>query len=190
MKSRLHKNYLLWTGFLLITFSGVVFSATTQTLEQRCNCDDKTLEEYFDFADHVVFGEVKTVNNHGKDLATGEFKPMQAFKGDKAFVQKLVGTAIESQEHCRKRLEPGFYLVFTKDAQNVVINRCGNSRLLKDDLVSTLTQVKKHADSKKSAASGAQQQGVVTKKPSGQSTKPQNESWLDQLSSWIGDLFE
>lgn len=171
---------LLVSGFLL-GFTGMVFSATEQSLAQRCNCDDKTLEEYFDFANHVVFGEVKIVENHGRDLATGDFTPLQAFKGDKAYVQKLIGTAIESKEHCRKRLEPGHYLVFTKDAQNVVINQCGNSRLLKDDLVSTLTQVKNYAQSGKAGA-------TVDRK-----VKPDNAQetlWLDEFSSWVKNLFE
>jgi hypothetical protein len=178
-------------AFLLsLVATANVFAAGPEEKSPSCSCEVVPWQEVFDASTHVVFGQIKIVEKHSDELATGAFQMHEVFKGEGQHVKKLVGSSKESAS-CRQVLEPGFYIVYTQDAQNVVLNSCVASRQLKDDLVSTLSKIKKYAESKtayRQDDTGQHERGV---KQSNSDSKQADESveesdWLQMIIDWFG----
>jgi len=166
---------------------------TTQAKED-CSCTALTWQEVFDQSNHVVFGEVKTVQNHGDALATADFKNLEVFKGEENYVTKIVGSAVKGGS-CRAVLRSGFYLVFVKDSNSAVLNPCSQSRRLDDDLVSTLTAVKAYAEAKAPASSvmTTEAQKVSDQNISAKTPEPVEQAsgdWWDTLMQWKQDILD
>lgn len=170
-------KYLL-TGFIfflvLANTSPLISSENVQ--KQDCSCQKISWQQAFEQSEHVVFGEVREVKVHNDDLATGIFQAMETFKGDETFIKQLVGSAKKAAS-CRKVLSPGYYIVYTSEAENVVLNPCVASRQLEDDLVQTLTQIKHYADNKAGAL----------EPPASQQKQTTNgeKSWLQSIIDWF-----
>ena len=148
--------------------------------EMDCSCKQESWQDAFEKAEHVLFGEVKEVEVHNDDLATGEFISMETFKGETDYVKKLVGSAVEGVS-CRQVLKPGFYIVYSIDDTNVVLNKCVASRQLKkDDLVTTLTVLKKYSEA------GASPEAKAAVMQESREQKPEESNWLQSIMDWFG----
>lgn len=129
----------------------ILFSSTWVLAEEKsaedCGCREIPWQQSFDQAKHVVFGEVKVVKKHSDDLATGDFIPIEAFKGQETHITKLAGSG-KTGASCRRVLRQGFYIAYSNDSHSVVLNNCASSRQLREqeDLVTTLTELKKYAE--------------------------------------------
>jgi len=167
----------LSTMIFSLFVSWSVFASVNGQPVLDCSCVQQDWKEAYDKANHVVFGEVKEVKVHNDDLATGPFIVMETFKGDADFVKQIVGSG-KKEASCRKVLHPGHYIVFSEDDKNVVLNACVASRILRNDLVSTLTVIKKYSES-----------GVVTGSANplqGDKGGEQKESdWFQELMDWF-----
>lgn len=163
--------------FLVLANTSPLFSSGKAQV-QDCSCQKISWQQAFEQSEHVVFGEVQEVKVHNDDLATGIFQAMETFKGDETFIKQLVGSA-KKEASCRKVLSPGYYIVYTNEAENVVLNPCVASRQLEDDLVQTLTQIKQYADNKEKAADSP---------ASGHSKTPNKEKdWLQSIIDWLDE---
>lgn len=172
-------KYLLnsFVLFIVLASSSLLFSSG-KVQGRDCSCQQKNWQEVFEQSDHVVFGEVKEVKIHNDDLATGVFQAMETFKGNEAFIKQLVGSA-KKEASCRKVLSSGYYIVYTNEAENVVLNPCVASRRLEDDLVQTLTQIKHYAHSKAESAS-------AVASGHGQALN-EDKSWLQSIIDWFDE---
>jgi hypothetical protein len=168
----------------LVSFLFISFSASAED-KQNCGCENIKWQKAFDEAEHVVFGEVKVIQVHNDELATAEIKVMETFKGQADYIKKVVGSSKEGGS-CRKVLRAGFYILYSFGKNNVVLNQCAASRQLnpKEDLVSTLSQVKKYAQSKTQPA-----QSNIIKTEQDDKKKSNNDEEVDFLQSiidWFG----
>ena len=65
----------------LALFSNTLFAnqAAIKNSQDECECQTIPWQQSFDNSLHVVFGEVKTIESHGDELATGEFTAKEVF---------------------------------------------------------------------------------------------------------------
>ncbi len=183
---------LIFSLFLLLSSAMLMADTQAAQTKEDCSCTAQTWQEVFDQSNHVVFGEVKTVQNHGDALATADFKNLEVFKGEENYVTKIVGSAVKGGS-CRSVLRSGFYLVFVKDSNNAVLNPCSQNRRLGDDLVSTLTAVKAYAESKSATSSVAEVQSPVEKQVPVQpqaETEDESSDWWETLMQWKQDIID
>lgn len=186
---------LIFSFLLLLSSSLLMAESTPAQATQDCSCTALSWQEVFDQSSHVVFGEVKTVQNHGDALATADFRNLEVFKGEENYVTKIVGSAVKGGS-CRAVLRSGFYLVFVKDSNSAVLNPCSQSRKLDEDLVATLTAVKAYAESKAPAGSAlgeAQQvnaEMVSTAPQSAETVEEASSDWWQTLMEWKQDIID
>lgn len=151
--------------FVILLFS-TALSAEEKTVVLDCSCDEIPWQQAFDNAQHVVFGEVKEVKKHSDDLATGDFIPMEVFKGQEKHITKLAGSG-KTGASCRRVLRQGFYIAYANESHSVVLNNCTSSRQLREqeDLVPVLTELKKYAELKNPAYAAQHASNMDDKKP-------------------------
>lgn len=177
---------------LMLSFGAQAFAqaselAAVESSKPVCVCEKTTWQQAFLDSDFVMFGEVKKVINHADDLATGEFLPIEVFKGSDDYIKKVVG-ASKADISCRQVLRPGFFIVYSKQSQSVVLNKCVPSRQLRpeEDLVKTLADLNEFANKHK-VASQLDNTGEATAR--GESQEKTEVSWLQQFVDWIIALF-
>jgi len=195
MKKSLLSNYLCSYRYLFrcLAFIGLFFliplelSAAGNDKDLDCSCKKIPWKQAFDKSQHVVFGEVKQIQKHSDELATGDFIPAEVFKGKDTHITKIAGAG-KSGASCRKVLHTGFFIAYGDDSHTVVLNNCSASRQLRpeEDLVATLTELKKYADFKAGLTPTDQSKNDIEVK-----SKSITESeFTQQIESEIMDLYQ
>jgi|GEM_PF-6810197 len=160
-----------------------------------CSCEPISIERAYHDARYVIFGEVKSFEMHADDLATGKFHERDIFKGKANYIKKVVG-ASKPDASCRQVLEKGYYLVFSRTSQNVVLNQCAPSRQLKpgSDLVQTLGYIQRLTEK---AQEGLSDQNIPSSFSSSafmDQTQEQSQQhseqtlWFDRVLAWFRSI--